>query len=72
MSGKNPWRDEMTPEEFEEYYDRKLERIEELSGECQADGCDEWAEWPREYCSSDCWNQAIRAAAQRLDKLMNR
>jgi hypothetical protein len=51
---KNPWFHDVTPTEFKQYYEEKLDRIEELSGDCKRQGCDAYVEWPRQYCSTRC------------------
>lgn len=68
---KNPWRDDMSPAEFRAYYERKRERLDELSTECDADGCTNTAEYPRRYCSNECKNKGLRAAAKRLEDRLN-
>lgn len=68
---KNPWFDEMSVEEFKAYYERKLERIEELSTECERDGCENTARYPRDFCSTQCLNNGFQQAAKRLEELVN-
>lgn len=57
---RNPWFHDVDAEEFEEYYDRKQDALEQ---DCDRKGCEKTVEWPREYCSSECEHYAFRKAA---------
>lgn len=70
MTTKDPWRDDMTPEEFKEHYEAKLDRLEELSGECNREGCSETAPFPRNYCSDVCRDVGVRKTAERFYELI--
>lgn len=69
---KNPWFHDVTPDEFSDYYEAKLDRIEQLSGECKRGGCTETAEFPRDYCSDECMNIGLEQAMERVVDLFDR
>lgn len=64
---KTPWNTDMSPEEFEAYYERKKEA---LKRECKRDGCTETTEFPRRYCGHVCEDIALREAAAKIDALL--
>lgn len=65
---RNPWHHRVDPNEFEAYYDQKLERLEQ---ECMLGGCDETVQWPRDYCSNNHMNDALRQAARDMKELLD-
>lgn len=64
---KTPWNTRMDPDEFRDYYERKLEAMKRP---CKREECDGTAEFPRDYCSMTCENIALREAAARLEELL--
>lgn len=68
MSGKDPWFDEMSPDEFRDHYERKLTCLDRLSGECRREGCEETARFPRSFCSDRCMNEGLRARMENLNE----
>lgn len=57
----------MSPDEFEQYYEHKLERLEEMGGMCKAPDCAKAVVFPRNYCSTVCMNVGLRVAARKVD-----
>lgn len=69
---RNPWIHRVDPQEFKDYYEAKERRLEQLSTECGADGCENIAEFPRDYCSNECMNLGLQQSMDRLVELMER
>jgi len=64
---KTPWNTRMSPDEFEDYYERKRDKVEQ---ECKRGGCDETVQWPRRYCCSTCESVAMQKAAREFRELL--